>query len=69
MSLDDKGSPPREEVREAEMKRWQAVRNAYRNHLANLSLTVHPHPTMSEIHNIRRRDRLGGLIQEYQQVA
>jgi putative transposase len=22
-----------------------------------------PHPTMSEIHNIRRRDRLGGLIQ------
>ena len=30
------------EVREAEMKRWQAVRNAYRNHLANLSLTVHP---------------------------
>jgi putative transposase len=28
-----------------------------------------PHPTMSEIHNIRRRDRLGGLIQEYQQVA
>ena len=27
------------------------------------------HPTMSEIHNIRRRDRLGGLIHEYQQVA
>jgi hypothetical protein len=30
------------EVREAEMKRWQAVRNAYRNHLADLSLTVPP---------------------------
>jgi hypothetical protein len=29
-------------VREAEVKRWQAVRDAYRNHLANLSLTVHP---------------------------
>jgi putative transposase len=28
-----------------------------------------PHPTMSETHNIRRRDRLGGLIHEYQQVA
>ena len=24
------------------MKRWEAVRNAYRNHLTNLSLTVHP---------------------------
>jgi len=30
------------EVREAEVKRWQAVRNASRTHLANLSLTVHP---------------------------
>jgi hypothetical protein len=30
------------EVRKAEVQRWQAVRNAYRNHLANLSLTVHP---------------------------
>jgi hypothetical protein len=30
------------EVREAEVKRWQAVRNAYRNHLANLSLSIHP---------------------------
>jgi Family of unknown function (DUF6399)/IclR helix-turn-helix domain len=30
------------EVREAEVTRWQAVRNAYRHHLANLSLTVHP---------------------------
>jgi putative transposase len=28
-----------------------------------------PHRTTSEIHNIRRRDRLGGLIHEYQQVA
>ena len=30
------------EVREAEMQCWEAVRNAYRNHLTNLSLTVHP---------------------------
>jgi len=30
------------EVREAEVTRWQAVRNAYRTHLGNLSLTVHP---------------------------
>ena len=30
------------EVREAEMQCWQAVRNAYRTHLATLSLTVHP---------------------------
>ncbi len=30
------------EVREAEMQRWQAVRNAYRHHRATLSLTVHP---------------------------
>jgi hypothetical protein len=30
------------EVREAEVQRWQAVRNAYRNHLANLSLSMHP---------------------------
>jgi IclR-like helix-turn-helix domain-containing protein len=30
------------EVREAEVKRWQAVRNASRTHLANLSLTVPP---------------------------
>ena len=30
------------EVHEAEMKRWEAVRNTYRNHLTNLSLTVHP---------------------------
>ena len=30
------------EVREAEVQRWQAVRNAYRTHLANLSLSMHP---------------------------
>ena len=27
---------------EAEVKRWQDVRSAYRNHLANLSLVLHP---------------------------
>jgi hypothetical protein len=27
---------------EAEVKRWQSVRSAYRNHLANLSLILHP---------------------------
>jgi hypothetical protein len=30
------------EVRKAEVTRWQAVRDTYRTHLANLSLTVHP---------------------------
>ena len=28
-----------------------------------------PHPTRAEINNVRRRDRLGGLVHEYQQVA
>ena len=28
-----------------------------------------PHHTTTEIHNVRRRDRLGGLLHEYQQVA
>jgi len=28
-----------------------------------------PHHTPTEIHNVRRRDRLGGLLREYQQVA
>ncbi len=28
-----------------------------------------PHDTTTEINNVRRRDRLGGLIHEYQQVA
>jgi transposase len=28
-----------------------------------------PHHMRTEIHNVRRRDRLGGLIHEYQQVA
>jgi putative transposase len=28
-----------------------------------------PHDTRTEIYNVRRRDRLGGLIHEYQQVA
>jgi hypothetical protein len=30
------------EASEAEMQRWQGVHNAYRNHLANLSLIVYP---------------------------
>ena len=30
------------EVRQGEVKHWQAVRDAYRTHLAPLSLTVHP---------------------------
>jgi putative transposase len=28
-----------------------------------------PHHTTAEIHDVRRRDRLGGLIHEYQHVA
>ena len=28
-----------------------------------------PQPTTTEINNVRRRDRLGGLLHEYQQVA
>jgi hypothetical protein len=31
---------------EAEVKRWQDVRSAYRNHLANLSLVLHPWPLL-----------------------
>jgi hypothetical protein len=30
------------EVRQGEVKHWQAVRDAYRTHPAHLSLTVHP---------------------------
>jgi hypothetical protein len=30
------------ESHEAEVKRWQGIRSAYRTHLANLSLTLHP---------------------------
>jgi transposase InsO family protein len=28
-----------------------------------------PQPTISETNTVRRRDRLGGLLHEYQQVA
>ncbi|HET6919387.1 MAG TPA: integrase core domain-containing protein [Jiangellaceae bacterium] len=28
-----------------------------------------PHPTRTEIHNVQRRDRHGGLLREYQQAA
>jgi transposase InsO family protein len=28
-----------------------------------------PHPTTTEIHHVRRHDRVGGLLHEYQQVA
>ena len=28
-----------------------------------------PHPPRAETNNVRRRDRLGGLLHEYQQVA
>ena len=28
-----------------------------------------PHHTITEFHNVQRRDRLGGLLREYQQVA
>jgi putative transposase len=28
-----------------------------------------PHDTTTEIHNVQRRDRLGGLLREYQQAA
>jgi hypothetical protein len=28
-----------------------------------------PHPTRTEIHSVQRRDRLGGLLREYQQAA
>jgi hypothetical protein len=38
------------EVREVELKRWQAVRNASRTHLANLSLTVHPWRLLNSTH-------------------
>jgi DNA-binding transcriptional ArsR family regulator len=45
-----RGGPEVEQARawvktsEAEVKRWQDVRSAYRTHLANLSLVLHPWP-------------------------
>ena len=38
------------EVREAEGKRWQDVRSAYRHHLANLSLVWHPWRLLDSTH-------------------
>jgi putative transposase len=47
----------------------------YNNHLPHRTLDQAaplrpiPEPTMSETNTVRRRDRLGGLLHEYQQVA
>ena len=46
--------------------------NAHRSHRAlgqAAPLRPLPERTRTEIDNVRRRDRLGGLIHEYQQVA
>jgi putative transposase len=46
--------------------------NSHRPHRAlgqAAPLRPHPQPTASETNTVRRRDRLGGLLHEYQQVA
>ena len=52
--------------------RYQRHFNEHRPHRAlgqAAPLRPLPHRTTTEIHHVLRRDRLGGLIHEYQQVA
>jgi transposase InsO family protein len=52
--------------------RYQRHFNEHRPHRAlgqAAPLRPLPHRTTTEIHHVQRRDRLGGLIHEYQQVA
>jgi DNA-binding transcriptional ArsR family regulator len=63
---------------EAEVKRWQDVRSAYRNHLTNLSLILHPwcllDSTRQTSNEVERRlqdesERLESLIERYRLPA
>ena len=56
----------------AVLQRYARHYNDHRPHRAlsqAAPLRPLPHRTASEIHHVRRRDLLGGLIHEYQQVA
>jgi hypothetical protein len=72
-------SRPRPDHQPAPYRRGAAVLrqheqhyNSHRPHRAlgqAARLRPLPHPTTAEIHHVRRHDRLGGLLHEYQQVA
>ena len=56
----------------AVLRRYERHYNSHRPHRTlgqAAPLRPLPQRTTTEIHNVRRRDRLGGLIHEYQQVA
>jgi transposase InsO family protein len=56
----------------AVLRQYELHYNGHRPHRAlrqAAPLRPLPHHTTTEIHNVRRRDRLGGLLHEYQQVA
>ena len=54
------------------LREYERHYNAHRPHRAlGQAAPLRPlhHQATTEIHNVRRRDRLGGLLHEYQQVA
>jgi putative transposase len=56
----------------AVLRQYEQHYNSHRPHRAlgqAAPLRPLPHPTTAEIHHVRRHDRLGGLLHEYQQVA
>jgi putative transposase len=56
----------------AALRQYELHYNDHRPHRAlgqAAPLRPLPHPTRAEINNVRRRDRLGGLVHEYQQVV
>ena len=56
----------------AVLREYECHYNKHRPHRAlgqAAPLRTLPHRTTPELHNIRRRDRLGGLVHEYHQVA
>jgi putative transposase len=56
----------------AVLRQYQPHYNGHRPHRTlgqAAPLRLLPRHTTTEIHNVRRRDRLGGLLHEYRQVA
>jgi putative transposase len=56
----------------AVLRQYELHYNDHRPHRAlgqAAPLRPLPHHTTTEIHNVRRRDRLGGLLHEYRQAA
>jgi transposase InsO family protein len=54
------------------LREYERHYNAHRPHRAlgqAAPFRPLPHQATTQIHNVRRRDRLGGLLHEYQQVA